>query len=270
MSSQKQDLIVFSDDRVISPQLFKNDAHHMILLTHRIGTSPSWLINVLVESIIHGIPLSLNNALNSHLLQDSLSASDQLCSSPLIIASFIHDSNFFSYSFNRSKLPLNSYKVLDFCTDFVLENLGKPLQSVLDSLLAKVPQKMGSVIILEQAELLMSLFRISSDELHAKFISPLMKKCSLLILVTSVEGFDNDNDEYYNNDAIEFTRFPIAAFHKSIAVFNLKPLDTGRARDVTGIFRITRGGNSQIDEVHVIENEYLFHVQKETTKLFYR
>ncbi|AMD21969.1 HFR114Cp [Eremothecium sinecaudum] len=266
MEAQKQDLIVYSDHTTITPSLFKNGTHNMMLVSYRNGSSPVWLLNALLEALVFREPLSLNDTTSSF---DRRKITNKLAS-VVTVASFMHNTNYFTDMLKKSKIPNYCVKLLDFCTDFVLNNLQKSLDNVLQAVLHQFPDSPGSAIILEQPEMLMSLFHISSDDLHSKLISPLMKRCSLLILVTSVDGFDSNAAEFDGGDVIEFARFPVTAFMKSIVCLGLKPLDTGRANDVAGTLRITCGGLLLNNAVHVVETEYLFNIQKETTKLFYR
>ncbi|AGO13544.1 AaceriAGL338Wp [[Ashbya] aceris (nom. inval.)] len=269
MTGQKQDLVVFSDQTVISRRLLQDGKHHLILVPHRLGTSPRWLLNALTEVFVFGAPVSLNEQSAATRVQLPQMMGD--AGGPAVtVASFMHDAAHYQSVFSKLKLPSGTAHVVDVFTDLVKQNIGKPGAVVLERLLASIPDQRNGGIILEQPEILMSLFRLTSDELHLKFINPLMKKCAVLVLITSVDGFEGGDHERTSKDAVEFERFPISAFYKSTAVLSLRPLDTGRAKDVTGILQVTQGGMLEESDVHVVENEYLFHVQKESIKLFYR
>lgn len=268
MSFQKQDLKVFSDNSIITSHFLKRDTHNMMLLTYKNGTEPTWLLVALLETLIRGSPMSINEVSSNQSVRSMIPKNMQ--ASTTIVMSFIHDIDFFENIFKKSKLPRTSYEILDLCIDFVHDNAGKPIDKVLNSILLQVPEKNGSVIIIEQPELLMSLFSISSDILHRKFIGLLAKRCSLLIVVTNVEGFDNEAAGLAGSDTIEFTRFSVTAFNRSVVYFGLRPLDTGIAEDITGILEIRRAGMPFEGDVHVVETEYLFHLQKESIKLFYK
>lgn len=60
-----------------------------------------------------------------------------------------------------------------------------------------------------------------------------------------------------------------ALFAKSSLVVSLRPLETGRADDVTGVLRITRGPRKTHD-FKVIENEYLYFVTTDNVKIIHR
>ncbi|GAV47752.1 hypothetical protein ZYGR_0I00480 [Zygosaccharomyces rouxii] len=252
---QRQDLVVFNDHSVVSDQIFQNGFYHLITITASPFTSPTWLINSLVESQILGRPYSLN--------ADSSAAQGH--SRPVTVGSFVHEPQLFHNALGRLKVAPQKYKVVDLVTDLVVKSLGKPRSKVYSDILQQFPLQNQSVIVLEQPELLLSLLEGStSDEIHSQLITPLMKRCSVLILTTSVY----DDSEDATRDSLEFSRFTLNCIYKSIVVMSLRPLETGRANDVTGTLRITRGGVRS--PVHVVENEYLYLNQKETTRLFYR
>lgn len=255
---QKQDLVIFSDNSVISQELCSGNSHDLITITSSPATSSFWLLTALIETRIAGAPFSLNSA----------SAVIQKTTSPVTIASFIHNSKYYTDALNRLKIGQEKYHVVDLLTNFVVENITKPRAKVLSDLLETFSQDSSSVIILEQPEVLLTLLDgLSSDELHRKFIIPLIKKCGLLIISTNTDYSAGGATK----DAVEMSRFVMQCFYKSIAVLSLKPLDTGRATDVTGLFRITRGGAPDAHlSCHIVENEYLYLNQKESTKLFYR
>ncbi|SMN20410.1 similar to Saccharomyces cerevisiae YMR312W ELP6 Subunit of Elongator complex, which is required for modification of wobble nucleosides in tRNA [Maudiozyma saulgeensis] len=267
---QRQDFILFSDQSVIPTELRAVSAepqHHLFLVTSTMATQPLWLINALVETCVSGGPFSLNGP------------SASLKSNPnsiTTIASLVHEENFYHNALRKLKVNANGYQVLDILTNFILKNNDKPSDKVLDELLELFPADVQSTIILEQPELLLSLIRgLTADELNKKFILPLMKKCKLLIVASSIDLFQNNENEPLdtnNSDVQEFTRFVTSLIYNSIVVMNLRSLDTGRSKDVTGSLMISRGGQSTNSplSVHVVENEYLYLTQKDSTKLFYR
>lgn len=252
---QRQDLVVFSDHSVVSNEIFQEGFHHLTTITASPFTSPTWLINSLVESQILGRAYSLN----------ADSSAVQGPSRAVTVGSFIHEPQVFHNALGKLKIAPQKYKIVDLVTDLVVKSLGKPRSKVYSEILQKFPTQNQSVIVLEQPELLLSLLDgSSSDEIHSQLITPLMKRCSVLILATNVY----DEGEDVTRDSLEFSRFTLSCLYKSIVVMNLRPLETGRANDVTGTLRITRGGTRS--PVHVVENEYLYLNQKETTRLFYR
>lgn len=262
-SLQKQDLNIFSDHSVISKELCNGSSHDMIFLTSSPSNSPFWLINALIETQVLGVPYSLNT--------ESTYSNNLKSSRGVSIGSFIHDAKHFTNALSKLKIPPDAYNIFDLLTDFVLKTITKPRAKVLSDLVNLFPHNPSSVIILEQPEMLLFLLEgLTSEELHQKFIMPLMRKCGLLIISTTLNT-SNEELNTRSRDAIELTRFTVGCFYKSIAVLSLRPLDTGRASDVTGSLSITRGGiTASHIPAHVVENEYLYLNQRESVKLFYR
>lgn len=264
---QRQDLVIFSDHSVVSKKLFGNNANTMITLTSMQATQASWALNVMIESYLFGSPVSLNSEQKSGALVVSSSQAH------VTLASMVHNTSWFQSTFNKLQVNSSQYKIVDIFSDFVQLINGKSADKVLKLLLDMFPDKPeSSVIVLEQPELLLSLVpNLSADMLSSKFINELRKKCALLVVNTVIDSVQEDN----NNDtapAIEFKRFLQTNIYKSNVVISLSPLPTGRAKDVTGTMKITRGAKSfegYIPDIHVVENEYLYLTEKETTKLFY-
>ncbi|SCU86435.1 LAFA_0E00738g1_1 [Lachancea sp. 'fantastica'] len=280
---QKQELTLFSDHSVLAGSLFEKDEHHVILVTHKLGTSPSWLMNALVETKVFGAPLTLNESHNSAMNRARTKTAsletrriDNRIKRAVTVASWVHSGEFYHSAFGKLKIDPSNYIIKDYLTDFVLKHHGKPASRVLKSLVQELTstQSHSDLILLEQPELLMHLLNISSDELHLDFINPLARAVPLLIIISFTESYDNpgtETSEQVPCDAVEQIRFQTGCVFKSIAVLGIKPLATGRAKDITGILTISRGGATTSHlPVDVAENEYLFHTQKDTTKLFYR
>lgn len=61
------------------------------------------------------------------------------------------------------------------------------------------------------------------------------------------------------NTALEkgHAAFVLTLAHEAQMVVSLRLLDTGTAKDVSGVLRITGGGD---DSGHAVEKEYLYHV----------
>lgn len=249
-SVQTQELVLFSDGSVFSREICLGNGHNLITITSSPSNSPFWLINALIEARI------------------TAATDSGTTSGPVTVGSFIHSAKPYTDVLNRQKIDANSYRVIDLLTDFVIKNIAKPRAKVLAELLDAFTQVPSSMIVLEQPEILLTLLDgLTSDELHRKFILPLMEKCGILVISTNISYSVSG----VGRDSIQFARFASGCLYKSIAVLSLRPLETGRAKDVTGSLRITRGGASSTHlKCHVVENEYLYLNQKDNTRLFYR
>ncbi|QLG72940.1 hypothetical protein HG535_0E00240 [Zygotorulaspora mrakii] len=255
---QRQDLVVFDDNSVISSALFSKETHSLISIASAPVTSPFWLISAIMEDLTLGVSNSFNETTESPPAKKYLG--------PITLVSFIHNAKYFANAFSKIKIPPSSYKVVDLLTDFVLKNSGMPNHKVLSNILKSIPDNQSSVIILEQPEILLSLLDgLTSDDLHRKLINPVMRRCKLLVVTTKLRSLIQET-----KDGIEASRFTACTYYKSMAILSLRPLETGRAKDVTGCLRITRGGSANTLDCQVQENEYLYFNQKENTRLFYR
>lgn len=267
---QRQDLTLFSDQSVLPRELLNGDGHHMFLVTSTMATQPLWLLTALIETKIKGAPLSLNGS----AARRSENPATQEMKTPVVVASFLHEHSFYHQALQKLRINANAYKVVDLLTGFVQKCGGKPRDVVLKELLEQFTPDSQSTILIEQPELLLSLLDgLTSDELNQKFLQPLRKKCNLLIVSSSIDLFqDNENDPLDGSrGAVEYTRFISSLIYTSIVVMNLRSLETGRAKDVTGSLMISRGGQTPAGlSVHVVENEYLYLTEKENTRLFYR
>ncbi|QHS75583.1 Elongator subunit ELP6 [Saccharomyces paradoxus] len=270
---QRQDLVLFSDQSVLPAQFFQDsNSHNLFFITHQSSTQPLWLINALIETHILGSPNSLN--------ESSLSRLPSSIRSHAVLASFIHEQSHFMNSLHKLKIPSNNYCVLDFLSDFIVSNiLNKPKDKILGDLLAKFSAAVqnnptDTIVVIEQPELLLSLISgLTYSELNNKFITPLLRQCQVLIIVSNSDVFNIDEYDVPVHSS-NLQNFYKSSFIKSMINLNLNPLKTGFARDVTGSLHVCRGGapiaTTSNTSLHVVENEYLYLNEKESTKLFYR
>lgn len=61
----------------------------------------------------------------------------------------------------------------------------------------------------------------------------------------------------------EHAAFAIGLAHRARSVLQLRTLETGAARDVSGVLRINRGGGWDVVEDSLDERELLYHVQRD-------
>lgn len=287
MATQRQDLVLFSDQSII-PTVTEKDPHRLFLITSTHSSGPQWLINALVETHTKGSSYSLNgNKIANSSSSRGTSTYPVPNANKVIIISFVHDEDHYSSSFQRLQINSDQYKVVDCLTDFVQKQIPKYmnnklnlLQSIINQLPNDIPNN-NCIIILDQPEFLLSLVPgLTSSELWNNLINPIWQKCKILMINNNVDLFkDGILNSTINKTFIEVQRFITICHHKSTVILNLRPLATGHAKDVTGTLRIIRGGvdwfnnnsnsNNSNNTIHVVENEYLYLTEKENTKLFY-
>ncbi|CAL9729305.1 elongator complex protein 6 [Monosporozyma unispora] len=270
MTSQRQDLVLFSNQSVI-PSI-QDEQHRMFLITSTGSSGPQWLINAFVETHSKGSPQSLNGASgrNTNTNNDNHNVMTT-------ILSLVHGKEHYTSNFQKLQINSNEYNIVDCMTDLVMKQIpkyqGNKLK-LLQSIVDQIDNNTRQVIILDQPEFLLSLVAgLTADELFNHFINLIWRKCRLLIINNNVDMFQdgviNDN---VNRDFVEFQRFVTMCHYKAAVILNLRPLATGHAKDITGTLKITRGGVNWDDEksnIHVVENEYLYLTEKDSTRLFY-
>lgn len=273
MASQRQDLVLFSDQSVI-PSIH-DEQHRMFFIASTGASGPQWLINAFVETQSKGSPQSLNGAgaRNNNINNNNNNSNNVMTT----IVSLVHAKEHYISNFQKLQINSNEYNIVDCMTDFVMKQIPKYQGNkikLLQSILEQIDNNTRQVIILDQPELLLGLVAgLTADELFHHFINPLWRKCRLLIINSNVDMFqDGMINENINRDFIEFQRFVTSCHYNAAVILNLRPLVTGHAKDITGTLRITRGGANWDDannDIHVVENEYLYLTEKESTRLFY-
>lgn len=61
----------------------------------------------------------------------------------------------------------------------------------------------------------------------------------------------------------EHSAFVIGLAHRARSVMQLRTLETGAARDVSGVLRISRGGSWSVTEDSLEEQELLYYIQRD-------
>lgn len=61
----------------------------------------------------------------------------------------------------------------------------------------------------------------------------------------------------------EHAAFAIGLAHRARSVMQLRTLETGAARDVSGVLRISRGGGWSVAEDSLEERELLYYIQRD-------
>jgi elongator complex protein 6 len=255
--AQNQDLVLFSDNSII-PEI-----NFCSLITHTQGTSPSWLVDVLIENGLYN-----TCAINHEKKQRKTAKAD------VMFISLLHDSKF--YDLKRIGVELGEVKefhFVDLFTDlFTKVTDVESVSEIFDQLASQLSSytNKDKVVLIEGIEFLLASTAISSTQLLNQIIK-LQKKSTALFIVSSadkelidVKVNNVQLPEFKTND------FLLRFIHRSHLVISLRPLDTGRAKDVTGTLTISRGA-LPLSNIQVLEKEYLFFVSRDQpTKLFFR
>lgn len=158
--------------------------------------------------------------------------------------------------------------ILDLSQDLFVQNPTGFQSTSLDRILTKIKSTIastGPTIMLEHPEILLSSGTYSALD-FAKFIHNVHSISGCLYL------FCNSDEPLIDIDTPlgeEYATFLTQVAHQSSLIVSLRPLNTGRADDVTGVLRISNG--PRVCQTHkVTEAEYLYLVSGDTVKLFYR
>ncbi|GMM37914.1 Elongator subunit [Saccharomycopsis crataegensis] len=287
---QKQDLTIFNDNSVICPQLLDSKIFHPFtgLITSVEGTSPIWLINTLIEELLFG-KCRLNSSVSSHHHNTSLS---KKLDRQVTYISLSNNLSYYSYYFKKlTSIDLTTqqdrFQFINCFDDLftkILKDGDISEESVVKNLfethiLKNIAPSNNRIIFIDGLEFLVSASNVKPITM-VKFLHNLQKSCQGLFLISSVDeeliDFAENNDRLIEHRITQFYSYMI---HKSNFVVNARPLSTGRADDISGNLRISKGmvgldwllKHPQPNNLQVLEKEYLFLVKKDfTVDLFYK
>lgn len=259
--SQLQDLQFYADNSVISTEVLLSDSS-LTTITHRHGTSSAWLLSAILEDLLLEKVSINSNSATSHSLDDPRSS--------VLFVSFTQDLDFFGklwkkyigLSFSGDEcLNCHRFRFVSGLHDFS----DKPTEEVFQKLLEM--SENFSCVILEGFDL---LWQISPcDSLAAlSFLHKLNQKRHIF-LSFSIQDELIDLDGAENEFVRKNTDIMCKLLHRSNLILNVRPLETGRAQDVTGTLTVSKGPCGSTGKV--AEKEYLYVVDKEGgIKLFFR
>lgn len=261
--AQKQDLNLFIDNSIIPEKVFTTEPL-LGLITHTQGTSPSWLINLLIENSLYGTCV-INHEKNQH----------REIRADTVVVSFLHDYEYYEKELRRNGIELNDNKqfhFIDLFTD-LFQKISTPesIAKLFDQIATQIQgfSQKKSVIFIEGIEFLLAATNITSIQLLNQ-VNKLVKLSNAVFVISSTdkELIDAHNG---NQNLPEFKTldFVIRLIHRSNVVLGLRPLETGRAKDITGTLTISKG-TIPFESLVVSEKEYLYFINRETTKLFFR
>lgn len=260
--SQQQDL-VFHTNSLISDEDLDSGNHAIHVISHNPATSPAWLVTSLVENGLVGTA-SVNRELRKKIDRAGVS-----------LVSFVHPRSFWVPLARKLgvNLDTSNFTYMDWFSNLFTKDIPDPLQPdqqvtrLFDSLISKLDsQKLpGKVVIVESPEILLAATQLTSNEL-LRHLRRVAAHCSLLFVVVSTQEPLTSVSGTSEDPVTRITDFYVKLHHMSSLNVHVQPLPTGRAKDITGSVTVARGaviGN-------VLEKEYIYHLSKDTVKLYYR
>lgn len=274
MSSPKQDLIIYNDNSIISDEILNSNQSNLSIISHIQGTAPSWLTNSLIENALQGTSTLVTN--------ESSNATKNR--SDVVFISFNQPEEFYIKNCKKNGLELsklNNFHFIDCFTNLFIDtirnttNPSKDINSLFQKISSKIQQIKGSkiIIFIEEPLILLQATTLEPDVLQG-YIFQLNKLCRNLFVITNQDqsttldlSTTNPLDPVFKN-----SDFLLKLYHRSQLNIHLKPLETGRANDITGSLTISHGAlDYDIDNLQVKEQEYIFNLTKDSNiSLFYR
>ncbi|KAH3674697.1 hypothetical protein WICMUC_003113 [Wickerhamomyces mucosus] len=270
MSSQKQDLHIFTDNSIIPHNQVKSE-HLFNLITHVQGTSPTWLLNLLIENSLYGT-CSINTDTNKQHRSNTSRSS-------VIFISFLNDFKFYASSLKKNGVEVQSnqsFKFIDLFTnlfDRVVPSNIESVSKLFDDLTQEIKNLSQDkpIIFIEGLEFLLLSTDISSiqclsqlNKLH-KLSSSVILSCQSDEELIDIATFNHPTHPQY-----KLHDFLVRILHRTNLNIALRPLETGKAKDITGTLSISKGC-IPYESLDIAEKEYLYLVSKDqSAKLFFR
>lgn len=271
MTSQQQDLVFFSDNSIISDHSFVSGNKNLHIISHQEGTNPSWLVTSIVENSLIGTANLVNRELNRKTPNRSL----------VTFASFIHPRDFWLRLSRKQGVDLDAnsnFNYLDCFSDLFTKQIPNPaiakehISKLFDGICIAVEKLKleKKVVVVECPELLLAATDVSSSDLisHLRRVA---SHCNTLFVVINTETpFTSVGGALPDDPVFRISDFYVKLHHMSSLNISILPLSTGRAKDITGCLTVARGAQSANPVTNVVEKEYMFHIAKESVKLYYR
>lgn len=270
MSGQKQDLIVYNDNSIISDKVLLSPNNYLSIISHVQGTNPSWLLNSMIE-----------NATMGTATQVASESGMKRKRSDVIFISFLHSADFYYKNCKKNGLDLatmENFTYIDCFTTLFTElikdakNAATDIEKIFSSISEKVTSIAGSkkIIFIEYPEFLVQATNLQPNVLLKHIL--LLNKLGKHLYVISNQDYPLTVDLSLSDSShptFKLTDFLVKLYHRSHLNINLKPLETGRAKDITGCLCITHGCLPYMDNLQVREQEYIFNLTKDSNVSLY-
>ncbi|KAK6465835.1 hypothetical protein DFJ63DRAFT_333241 [Scheffersomyces coipomensis] len=268
-TTHNQDLILFEDHSLIPESIISGEESYSAIISHLQGTSPTWLINSLIENSIQNTATLVNNDLTVK----------QTGRSKTIFISFINNKDYYSKGCKKNGIDLNTvtdFTYIDCFTDLFTKRIKDPskassqVTSLFQELNEVISSQTGSrkVVFIEAPEILLRATNITSNELLNHLLQ-LNKTCRQLFIISAKDYPDLDA-AMPEDPVFKVTDYFVKLLHRSSLHISIQPLLTGRANDITGSLIVSKGPISY-KSINVSEKEYIFNITKDSNiKLFFR
>lgn len=271
--TQEFSLVFFENDCLIPEEFLTKQRSYFCMISHMQGTSPFWLIYVLIENSLTGSALEVNNELKS-----------QPNRANVVYLSFFEPKSFYTNSFNKKGLNLqddDSFIFIDCFSDLftkIITDTKNPDHDF-DILFDNIKKKLNDlrdekkVLFIDGFENFLFYTNIKSHQLVVK-ISELIKLSNLTFFIYSKNNllynhFNNKSDYELN---FSFTKFLLKLYHKSHFNISFKKLSNEKSNDITGSLNISKGFRSSelfYLNLHVKQKNYMYQILNDlSVKIF--
>lgn len=268
MTSPQQDLSFFKDGSLVPSTLIANPSSYLSIISHVQGTSPAWLLSSLIETSLQGTAM-----VNSDLPKVSNRAE-------VVFISFNHPKSFYVKNSKKNGLDLESlaFHYHDCFSDLFTKKLGNPSDAVSDvaAMFSSIGDEISKIetskriIFIDGPELLLAATSLSANQLlfHLMKLNSLARQ--MFVIVSQDQPMLDLDAKVPTEPSFKVADFLSKLYHRSSLNISLRPLITGRAKDITGCL-VVAGGSVAYGAERVEEKEYIYHVSKEmSVRLFFR
>lgn len=271
MSSQQQDLVFFSDNSIISNESLVPGNKNLHIISHNAGTNPSWLLTSIVENGLLGTANLVNRELNRKISNRAL----------VTVASFVHPREFWVLACRKQGVDLDSnthFNYVDCVSDLFTKHVTNPASSkagvckLFDNITTSVEKQNNDkkIIIVESPETLLAATDLTSNDLVHLLRKLASAGNTLIVVVNSDSPLTGFAGSLPGDPVFKITDFYVKLHHVSSLNINILPLATGRAKDITGCLTVSKGAKPANPVTQVVEKDYIFHISKESVKLYFR
>ncbi|KAK9465983.1 hypothetical protein V1512DRAFT_291880 [Lipomyces arxii] len=250
--------------RVFDGAYLPSSENALILVMGGLSTSVSWLLQHFARACISGQNISMTRSKD---VQQKV---------PVVFVSFMQDLEFYSRCFSKVGIDLThmiAQKQIVFVDGFTGLLLGKPAsKSPTDVFLNKdkyttwidtirteifnLSPDIKPTLIIECLDVLHAMAVMTASEILHMIGS--LQKLAGITIVSACSA--NSMLTGSTNLADQQDQMLLGLIRRAVAVFSLRPLSTGQAEDVTGMIRITRGGQLTYSGAVIDEEEYHYFV----------
>ncbi|KAI1325667.1 hypothetical protein F5Y16DRAFT_422614 [Xylariaceae sp. FL0255] len=260
----------------------------LILLSGVLGSSTNWLVHRYLYSLLASAPSSTSDAASSLSGLERQHGDESVkthTAVSVVLVSFLRDYGFWKEGSRRLGLDLDlaikkrSFAFVDGLTGLFVpatgngstqipgirvltaattENFRRTVENAVVEVQRGVPETQ-TLIIIDQPDLLLaaSSEAVSSQSLRDAIMDLREKVHSCIITVSADEPLISAHSSTLEK---EHASLALSLAHDADLIISLRNLETGVAKDVSGVLRITPGGDNDETGTAIEERELLYHI----------